>query len=378
MEFTGNKDTDYLVLLQLSDNDLGKVCSANKYFRLLCQNDNFWRNRTFSRFAKHFEEHQHDMKLYNIPDNISDEEAAIQAQLSSEEKGQILRNIVDYKETYGYQTWKDYYISLINFLETLYYQEVHSKTETREDFKILSHLLGEDTLIFIGQLGDELEHIKDLHDFEEKLNRYLDEQLRHDLISPSSLYDAYFLNDIEKKVSLAIFKYMIQSKDPRFKMRYTTEDNETPIEVVAKHIANDDNNYTEENILIFDMYLSKYNKMEEELIRIATDHSLPAIIRKRILTSPLMSKNKLLKIVRQSLSHNHYYEEDNIIFEVVLQKGISLETIITGSYIDNIDEFKVFISSLIPWKARNIRELLLTQKYSEEEYDKILTILSKK
>ena len=45
MTFTGIKDTDFLILNQLSDDELGKVCQVNKYARKLCKDETFWLNR---------------------------------------------------------------------------------------------------------------------------------------------------------------------------------------------------------------------------------------------------------------------------------------------------------------------------------------------
>ncbi len=51
---TGHRDTDFLVLMQLCDRDLGAVCSVNKYAKKVCEDDTFWKNRIFANvlFAK--------------------------------------------------------------------------------------------------------------------------------------------------------------------------------------------------------------------------------------------------------------------------------------------------------------------------------------
>ncbi|GAG92810.1 unnamed protein product, partial [marine sediment metagenome] len=51
--FTGDKDTDLIILNKLSDNDLVNVCSVNKYVNKLCQNESFWLNRTVKKFGKY-------------------------------------------------------------------------------------------------------------------------------------------------------------------------------------------------------------------------------------------------------------------------------------------------------------------------------------
>ena len=50
MSLTGNKETDFLILMQLTDNELTKVCQVNKYVNKLCNDDNFWRNRIIINF----------------------------------------------------------------------------------------------------------------------------------------------------------------------------------------------------------------------------------------------------------------------------------------------------------------------------------------
>lgn len=50
--FTGNKDADMIILQNLDDYDLGRVCNVNKYTRDLCRNENFWMNRMLKRFGQ--------------------------------------------------------------------------------------------------------------------------------------------------------------------------------------------------------------------------------------------------------------------------------------------------------------------------------------
>ena len=51
---TGNKNTDYEVLYNLDDYNLGDMCQVNQYTRELCANDVFWMNRTLRRFTPIF------------------------------------------------------------------------------------------------------------------------------------------------------------------------------------------------------------------------------------------------------------------------------------------------------------------------------------
>lgn len=50
--FTGLKDTDFLILMQLDDAELASVCSINKYVKSLCENEIFWLNRILSKLKK--------------------------------------------------------------------------------------------------------------------------------------------------------------------------------------------------------------------------------------------------------------------------------------------------------------------------------------
>jgi len=52
MSFTGQRDTDLLIMEKLDDYNLFKFCATNKYTRNLCENEIFWRNRLISKFGK--------------------------------------------------------------------------------------------------------------------------------------------------------------------------------------------------------------------------------------------------------------------------------------------------------------------------------------
>src|SRR5665648_219289 len=48
--FTGNKNTDYLVLERLEDKELVKICQTNQYLRNLCRDEGFWLRRIQEKF----------------------------------------------------------------------------------------------------------------------------------------------------------------------------------------------------------------------------------------------------------------------------------------------------------------------------------------
>ena len=49
--FTGDKNVDKLILLNVPDRDLAKVCRTNKYVASLCRDNNFWMNRVEKTFG---------------------------------------------------------------------------------------------------------------------------------------------------------------------------------------------------------------------------------------------------------------------------------------------------------------------------------------
>lgn len=80
---TGDKNTDFIVLSNLNDYDLAHVCRVNKYTRDLCQNENFWMDRTIKRFS----------------------------QFSSDIKADRIKFDL---------TWKKFYVKLVDVLEWIY------------------------------------------------------------------------------------------------------------------------------------------------------------------------------------------------------------------------------------------------------------------
>jgi len=50
--FTGYKDTDTLILMQMSDREIAAICSVNKYINSICENQYFWLNRMITNLRK--------------------------------------------------------------------------------------------------------------------------------------------------------------------------------------------------------------------------------------------------------------------------------------------------------------------------------------
>ena len=65
MALTGIKDVDFLILDLLNDDELGKVCQINKTAHFYCNDENFWLNRTQSKFGKFLLPLGIDVRDYN-------------------------------------------------------------------------------------------------------------------------------------------------------------------------------------------------------------------------------------------------------------------------------------------------------------------------
>lgn len=51
-DFTGHKDADILVMLELDDKSLLQFCKTNKYIESICEDENFWKRKVFRAGAK--------------------------------------------------------------------------------------------------------------------------------------------------------------------------------------------------------------------------------------------------------------------------------------------------------------------------------------
>lgn len=91
---TGNKDTDFLVLSQLNDRDLGAVCKTNKYVKKLCDDDIFWKKRLFS-----------NLTIVNL------EEEYKKAEYPPDMFKNFIFEIKDYLE---FTNWKEFYTFLMD------------------------------------------------------------------------------------------------------------------------------------------------------------------------------------------------------------------------------------------------------------------------
>lgn len=112
-KLTGNKQTDFIILMKLADHELGKVCQANKYVRSLCNDDNFWRERVLKYFP------------------ISLEDA------------RKMKTIMEF------DTWKEYY----QFMTTLYVARSEHRIYAKTHPELYPSIMGR--RVILGDSGNE-------------------------------------------------------------------------------------------------------------------------------------------------------------------------------------------------------------------------------
>ena len=104
-KLSGNKQTDFLILMQLTDHELREVCQVSKYINSLCGDDNFWMQRV------------HVINKFSYKDAL------------------------DMKQYLDFDTWKEYYFWLDGFKKSYNYKEdeyIHSDVENYLSFLVLS------------------------------------------------------------------------------------------------------------------------------------------------------------------------------------------------------------------------------------------------
>ena len=66
MALSGNKETDFLILTELTDSELEKVCKVNKYVNSLCKDDRLWIQRLLKFFPITFRDAREMKTMLNI------------------------------------------------------------------------------------------------------------------------------------------------------------------------------------------------------------------------------------------------------------------------------------------------------------------------
>lgn len=167
MSLSRAKDTDYEIMYKLDDRELGRLCSTDTYFRELCKNDTFWRNRSIQRFGKY---------LRSV---------------------EIMNN---FRKQYKFPDWRSYYISLVDFLqkELYHHYSLIRSNIRRKDLRILAY--------YIEENMEKLENEVRNNFYEYKWKNLL----KLDLINPNDL-----LNFRNSKESIEIYDYVLSSDDER-------------------------------------------------------------------------------------------------------------------------------------------------------------------
>jgi len=177
MAFTGIRDVDLEILSKLDDSELGKMCSTDKYFRNLCKNDDFWRNRTIKRFGRYLG---------------------------------TVEEINDFRKKVNIPTWRLYYISLVDFIyNTLYSEKQFANNGWRKDFYILNKDISENNENFINEISDNFK--------EGKWKKILGE----DLINPNKFLDIFELYGDDRK---EFVDYLLSLKDKRININNALSD----------------------------------------------------------------------------------------------------------------------------------------------------------
>ena len=201
MNFPKVKDVNLEILQKMSDRELGRICSTDKYFRELCKNEDFWRNRTVSKFGKY---------LGNIDE------------------------INKFRTQYGFNTWRNYYISIVDFLEKVYSSNVNQRND-REDLRIL-----DDEISFANEeiRREVLTNFKGY-----KWKRIIE----NDLVDPNYIF--FYEPDLKDDENEELFDYLLSLKDHRIKI-----DN-----LLAQLLFDDDANYYIKAELAKKVLLNKVN-----------------------------------------------------------------------------------------------------------------------
>ncbi len=115
--FTGTRDTDLLILNQMSDQDLINVCAVNTYVNNLCNHPSFWLHRVLQKYGKQLGSGR-EIKDKYIPDGTS---------------------------------WKDYYLWLSGLLEgDVELAHVIAVENNREDLMIMLDIEPSETVVGVG------------------------------------------------------------------------------------------------------------------------------------------------------------------------------------------------------------------------------------
>ena len=202
---TGIKDTDFIILSNLNDRDVVNMCQVNRYSRELCNNENFWMNRTIKRFARFSKSIKQDRVNLNLK-------------------------------------WKEFYIKLVNITKYFYnfynsdfYNIVPNRTNIIEiifpdtEYSLSMHLFDNIGEIFLSNrfgLSYIIEDEKDLV----KLKKFLE----NDFVNPN--YPFYICR--EKRFCKKLFRILKTHPyfNPKVVLEYTFRKDFCDIEAIVSQI----------------------------------------------------------------------------------------------------------------------------------------------
>jgi hypothetical protein len=297
MSFTRIKDLDLEILSKMDDRELGRICSTDKYFAKLCQNNMFWKNRTVKRFGKYF------------GNNLD-------------------KYFLDSEKT----TWRDYYISIIDFLEKIYSKKIFHYDGKRDDLKLLSNIIMQNDKILRKELETHYE-----------LQRWK-EMLKLELINPNNAFGYYNIVDGD----LELIRYLLKMNDVRIKPSIAIKE-----------------------------YLAEYEENEDRI------EELKKLV-KIVLADKRVTVDDVIQSIENILEDTDVRMQDYTILDLYLDyiiKQGAVEHFRDRIWVNNPDQQPLIshiyerISPYIQPALPKIFELLRNKKFSVLSYDKIMDFI---
>lgn len=354
LTFSGNKDTDYEILYNLSDYDLGNVCQTNRYTRDLCKNDVFWMNRTLKRFSPVFK--------FSFNENKNESEA-----INENNEIEVIKK---YKEEHA-KTWREYYIDLVDSMEKYYVNGAKNEVREREDYNIIVKYIQKNT----KKYRDSCNNL-------ECSTNWLNE----DFIDLDDMFYFIVRNDVKNKYDLLIKILQVPSFNitglniELFLEKYNLYRNTGLIKLltyknslkVRSEIMNLILEYSDFNEIIDALItLNPYIENADEILNVLFEKIKEGYgIEKKII---VLFLDEAIKKGSSLMDIEKYYE---------LSKGVGnqLDVPEEESYIDSMKVVKKYLKNNKNKidkvdKLSLIYEKLQKNKYSDKVYDKILKLL---
>ena len=344
MAFTENKDVNYKILMELDDSSLGKACQTNQYVKQLCQNEDFWRNRTIKVFGPVFSDKDDVFKYFNI----------------------YLEN-----SSNPNKSWRDFYINLVDIRENY----VNDKNKVIDKY--------------IKNFPYSL--IDAIYNYIILISRNLSKRIRNGDLKVEDLLD--YVNDMKNKEFVSYRRILSALSDDENLIKLL---NVLPVGnydykryfLDSSLLSNKDFMYS------FIDKLRKEKKVnQEDFLRML--FTLPSYIytqfpekigeyvKRLIEENSIFDKETLYKILQELVRGNKNSELVFGVFDMILEKGDTIENIyyFVKDKINDEGFTRIFKENYLP-KRRNkyledILKVLNEKQLSTEEYDKIYDIISK-